>query len=489
MISGRQALVQITSAEREQQGELISLDRKLEALRRELIALEQQRAEDYRALARVRVDLVDDDRISGGLDSAELQVQAVLEQRSQAADNLQRELEDAHAAREHLLQQREAQADLLDQANERLDEGESATQARLNEDPSYQAQRERAHEAERIAMHAEEKATDSEQELDAKGAAYRADPLFMYLWNRHYGLPRYATGSLFGWLDDKVARLIGFNDARLNYQRLLEIPQRLREYAGAARQQSEDAFAALRELDDTARAQDGVIELEQARDAEQQRLDDIDGQIAQAELGINDLLEHQAAFASGDDDYTHQAVDYLASELERDDLAELRRAAQATPFPEDDEIVQRLMQNEQERLRLRFTVENLKQTRARQQQKLEEFSRLQRDFKRQRMDQSNSGFADGAMVAMMLSNFISGILDRNALMDALQQQQRHRPGRANPTFGSGGFGRGTPWGGMGGGFSRGHSSGGFRTGGNSSSGGFSTGGGTSSGGFRTGGGF
>jgi hypothetical protein len=205
MISGRQALVQITSAEREQQGELISLDRKLEALRRELIALEQQRAEDYRALARVRVDLVDDDRISGGLDSAELQVQAVLEQRSQAADNLQRELEDAHAAREHLLQQREAQADLLDQANERLDEGESATQARLNEDPSYQAQRERAHEAERIAMHAEEKATDSEQELDAKGAAYRADPLFMYLWNRHYGLPRYATGSLFGWLDDKVA--------------------------------------------------------------------------------------------------------------------------------------------------------------------------------------------------------------------------------------------------------------------------------------------
>lgn len=120
MISGRQALVQITSAEREQQGELISLDRKLEALRRELIALEQQRAEDYRALARVRVDLVDDDRISGGLDSAELQVQAVLEQRSQAADNLQRELEDAHAAREHLLQQREAQADLLDQANERL---------------------------------------------------------------------------------------------------------------------------------------------------------------------------------------------------------------------------------------------------------------------------------------------------------------------------------------------------------------------------------
>ena len=480
MISGRQALTQIVSAERQQQSALQGLDQKLEGLGRELMALEQRRADDYAALARVRVDLVDDGTLSSALDAAERQVAAVLEQRRQAAATLQRELDDAKALREALSAEREAQADRLDQAGERLDEAEAATQARLGADPDYQAQRAHAREAERVAMHAEEKATDSEQEQDAKGAAYRADPLFIYLWNRHFGTPKYDAGGLARWLDGKVARLIGYHDARMNYARLLEIPQRLREYASAARQQSDDAFAALRALDEAAREADGVLTLEQARDAEQERIEDIDARIGEAEASINDLLEHQARFASGDDDYTRKAVDFLAAELERDDLAELRRAAQATPFPDDDQIVNRLQQAEQERRRLNFTIENLKQTRAKQQQKLDDLARLQRDFKRQRMDRTGSGFADGNMVAMMLGNFINGMLDREALMDVLEQQQRQQPQRSNPSFGSGGFGRGTPWGGSHGGF------GGLRRGGRISSGGSR---GSSSGGFRTGGGF
>jgi chromosome segregation ATPase len=480
MISGRQALTQIVSAERQQQGALQGLDQKLEGLGRELMALEQRRADDYAALARVRVDLVDDGTLSSALDAAERQVAAVLEQRRQAAATLQRELDDAKALREALSAEREAQADRLDQAGERLDEAEAATQARLGADPDYQAQRAHAREAERVAMHAEEKATDSEQEQDAKGAAYRADPLFIYLWNRHFGTPKYDAGGLARWLDGKVARLIGYHDARMNYARLLEIPQRLREYASAARQQSDDAFAALRALDEAAREADGVLTLEQARDAEQERIEDIDARIGEAEASINDLLEHQARFASGDDDYTRKAVDFLAAELERDDLAELRRVAQATPFPDDDQIVNRLQQAEQERRRLNFTIENLKQTRAKQQQKLDDLARLQRDFKRQRMDRTGSGFADGNMVAMMLGNFINGMLDREALMDVLEQQQRQQPQRSNPSFGSGGFGRGTPWGGSHGGF------GGLRRGGRISSGGSR---GSSSGGFRTGGGF
>lgn len=466
MMSGREALAQIVGSARLQQEALTGLDRKLEELGRELITLEQRRADDYGALARVRVDLVDHGQVAGALDAAERQVAVVLEQRREAAETLQRELDAARARRDDLGEQREDQADRLDQANERLDEAEATTQARLDADAGYQARRESAREAERVALHAEQKAADSEQEQAAKGAAYHADPLFMYLWNRDYGLPKYAAGSIARWLDGKVARMIRYDDARMNYSRLLEIPQRLREHASAARQQSDDAFAALRALDEAAREADGVSGLEQVRDAEQERLDDIDAQQAEAETAINALLEQQARFASGDDDYTRKAVDYLATELERDDLAELRRAAQATPFPDDDQIVSRLLQAEQEHRRLVFTIENMKQTRAKQQRKLDELSRLERDFKRQHMDRSGSGFSDGPMVAMMLTNFINGLLDRRALIDVLEQQHRQQPRRADPGFGSGGFGRGTPWGGFGrGGFGGGGSGGGFRTGG------------------------
>lgn len=480
MISGRQALAEIVGAERQQQGELNGLDQKLDQLGTQLLELEQRRAEDYRALARVRVDLVDDGTLSSALDAAERQVAAVLAQRDTAMQALAEELEQSNKAREALGRERELRADAVDAANARIDEAEAATQARLDADPAYQALRERAREAERIAMHADEKASASEQELEAKGAGYRSDALFMYLWRRRFGLDGYSGIRLTRWLDGKVARLIGYDDARLNYQRLLEIPERLREHANGLKQAAEAALAELRAADESARAADGIGTLEEARDAELDKLDDIDARIIEAENALQALLQRQAAFAAGDDDYSRQAVDYLATELAREDLAELRRDALATPFPTDDQIVARLLEAEQEQRKLSFMSESLKQTRAKHQQKLEELARLQRDFKRQRMDRSDSAFADGSMVAMMLANFINGMLDRDALMRVLEEQQRQRPRRADPGFGSGGFGRGTPWGGglgrLGGGIGGGIGRGG---------GGFSGGGG----GFRTGGGF
>ncbi|MCF7985147.1 MAG: hypothetical protein K9L70_12150 [Thiohalocapsa sp.] len=476
MISGQQALMQIVGAEHGEHNALDGIDDKLQELGRQLVALQQRRAEYFRQLARVRVDMVDEGRLTGGLDTAEHQVASVLEQRARAERTLEQELRHARAAREALDQERASRAERLELANARIDDAEAATQARLDAQSTYQARRDRAHEAERVAMHAEEKASESEREKEQKAAAYHADSLFMYLWKRGYGTARYNAGGLFRWLDGKVARLVGFEDARLNFSRLLEIPLRLREHADAEREAAEAAFAELRALDDAARDVDGIPTLERERDAHQDELDDMDARIAEAETRIEDLLAAKARYAAGEDEYSVKAIDYLAAEFERDDLAALKRAALATPFPEDDLIVDRLLDAEQEQRRLSFTTESLKQTRDKHRQKLEELARLQRDFKRRRMDRSGSSFSDGAMIAMLVSNFVNGMLDRDALMRVLEEQQRYQPRRADPTFGSGGFGRGTPWGGgnvfgsrgrggLGGGFGGGGGGGGFRTGG------------------------
>ena len=75
-----------------------------------------------------------------------------------------------------------------------------------------------AEAAERKAAHADDKAGRSEQEREQKGEAYRQDPLFVYLWERQYGLPGYKAGGLSRWLDGKLARFIGFADARANFK-------------------------------------------------------------------------------------------------------------------------------------------------------------------------------------------------------------------------------------------------------------------------------
>ena len=462
--------------------QITSMDRRVAEVAGRLVELQQEQVRDYRSLARLRVEHLSTGALVDSIDQIERQVLALLQARESATGSLEQEIAGTDERRRALEDARATQVDVLDKAAEAVDAAEAATQASLDANPDYRAQRERATDAERIAMHAEDKAGRSEQEREEKGRSYREDPLFIYLWRRQYGTPGYRAGGLTRWLDGKVARLIGFADARANYSRLQEIPVRLREHADEARQQADTEFDSLEEMDNQAREADGIPSLEAAQAQEQEKLDTIDAEIAELEQTHEDLLQRRQAFASGEDKSYQQAVGYLASEFQREDLRELRQEALATPLPDDDTIIGRLIDQQAEREEIEGIIQDLKDSMRQHRQRLHELESLRREFKRQRYDQSGSGFANGALVGMMLENFLKGMLNRDDLLRVLQQQRRYRPRHSDPTFGSGGFGRGTIWNGGSGGRGRSWPGGGGGLG----RGGF---GGSGGGGFKTGGGF
>ena len=462
--------------------QITSMDRRVAEVAGRLVELQQEQVRDYRSLARLRVEHLSTGALVDSIDQIERQVLALLQARESATGSLEQEIAGTDERRRALEDARATQVDVLDKAAEAVDAAEAATQASLDANPDYRAQRERATDAERIAMHAEDKAGRSEQEREEKGRSYREDPLFIYLWRRQYGTPGYRAGGLTRWLDGKVARLIGFADARANYSRLQEIPIRLREHADEARQQADTEFDSLEEMDNQAREADGIPSLEAAQAQEQEKLDTIDAEIAELEQTHEDLLQRRQAFASGEDKSYQQAVGYLASEFQREDLRELRQEALATPLPDDDIIIGRLIDQQAEREEIEGIIQDLKDSMRQHRQRLHELESLRREFKRQRYDQSGSGFANGALVGMMLENFLKGMLNRDDLLRVLQQQRRYRPRHSDPTFGSGGFGRGTIWNGGSGGRGRSWPGGGGGLG----RGGF---GGSGGGGFKTGGGF
>lgn len=462
MISGRQTLASIDGSVHDEQVRLEAVQQRIDDLSRQLVELQQNEARQYRELARLRVDSIAAGSVIPSLDATERQVAALLRGRESAAKELAQAIRVAEDKRRQLEKDRALQADRLEQAAEQLDAAEAKTQARLDADAAYRANRDRAREAERIALHAGEKATRSEQEEEEKSRSYRSDPLFMYLWQRRYGTAEYRTGLLARWLDAKVAKLIGYTDASVNYARLQAIPERLREHANRVQEQAEQAFQSLRELELEARAADGIPALEAEQAEEQDRLDAIDARLEALGADYAALLQRREGFASGEDEHYQQAVTYFASELGRDDLQALRREALATPFPEDDVIVSQLLDVEQERRRLQGLLSELKTLAGQHQTRLRELESLRLEFKRRHYDRPDSHFSDAAMVGMILGNFLNGMANRDSLWRVLEQQQRYHPRRANPHFGSGGFGRGSPWGGGGGG---GFGGGGFHTGG------------------------
>ena len=115
-----------------------------------------------------------------------------------------------------------------------------------------------------------------------KGEPYEQDPLFLYLWKRGYGTSEYRANPLTRYLDDWVAGLCGYGDARANYAMLNEIPRRLQEHSEKLRSQANIEFEKLEQLESKAAEADGIPALQQALADTRNALAELDDQLARA---------------------------------------------------------------------------------------------------------------------------------------------------------------------------------------------------------------
>lgn len=445
-MSGAQALSAITDAIRQEQERTRRLDADLARANAQLVELDVERKRLLGQLAEVRVKYLLSPEAASELQRSDEQVLKLLEAREASTAEVQGRLDDLQARRADLEARREELRQQLEKVAEAIDDAEAEAQARLAQDPAYVAQKEAAQAAERVAVHADEKATLSEQEQAGKGKAYRADPLFMYLWNRGYLTPRYRAGGVVRWLDGKVARLIGYAEAQANYARLVELPVRLREHAERMGALADEEFAKLKALDEQALAAAGVPPLEAERAEVEGAIAEVDAAIAEVAEAITGALAELERYAKGEDEQFKKAVQYLSSELGRDDLKALRREALATPFPEDDVIVARLLDVEAAKERHAKTLAELKEVAEANRKRLSELEQVRREFTRRQYDVPGSTFSNGSVIGTVLTQLLMGALTSQAFWRILQQQHTYSQRRADPTFGSGGFGRGSVWG-------------------------------------------
>lgn len=123
--------------------------------------------------------------------------------------------------------------------------------AAVARDPAYEAQRQAAQHLKQVAEAARAKARQADLDRELKGRPFRSDPLFSYLLQRQYGTPAYQAGGITAWLDGRVAKLVGYNEARAQYAVLNDLPGQLRAHAD---RQAERAAAAEEDLDNRERA-------------------------------------------------------------------------------------------------------------------------------------------------------------------------------------------------------------------------------------------
>ena len=464
MITGRDTLQEINDHVLQAQSQIENADREMGNLTSRLSRLRLEEAEQFRQLARFRLDEMNAGHMAARLDKAHHAVPTFLDQHKQALAELENGLEQVKQSQQKLEQQRESQIDARDKAVEALQRQLAGSKEKLEQDEGYRLQQEKAFRAAEVTGRAAEKASQSEADLASKGKPYQEDSIFMYLWQRRYMTPDYRANGIIRSLDGWVARLIDYKENRADYHMLNELPLRLREHADQAAEEAKRQQQALQTLERQTAEKDGVGTLQSALEKSETQLQQINGEIETHEKRYQELLGQKAGFAAGEDKYTQKAVEVLVAELEREDTIELYRQAQATPRPEDDVIVMQLHKLQQEEQETNKRISDFKADRRQQRKALEELTKLRSKFRRSNYDAGHSSFPSNLGLGILLGEMLRGGRSSGSTWDKIGDSQKWDL----PDIGGSGDSGGGGFGGFGG---------------------FGSGGGFGGGGFRTGGGF
>ncbi|MEO1265614.1 MAG: hypothetical protein AAFV26_07895, partial [Pseudomonadota bacterium] len=376
----------------------------------------------------------------------------------------------AKAKHTELQAENEAAVGALAVREAELDAAGAAALSALEKDAAWQQVEARYAELEQRTGRAEERIGEAEQEREEKRRAFEGDPLFMYLWRRRYRQSGYEASAIIRWLDGKVARLVGYNDARANYAYLLTLPERIEAHRDRV-EAERDAIRSKR---------DELVSAETAKrlpDTFEAMHDEAAARVATSDAGLNtseaelaEIAEALNSYAEGKDAGYAEAIEALATSMEQQRIKELRAEVRRTKTPTDDEIVAEISKLDRRAGKLKGEI-------AETTEKIEEFAdrrealiRLASDFRRKNYHRPKSEFEWDDDFDDLIENVARGALHIGELWLRAQMGQRWGRGPGDSYRRS----KGISWGGLGGG-----GGGGRRRGGR----------GGSRGGFRTGGGF
>jgi hypothetical protein len=485
MWTGQKTLGSINNAVHSASSDLERIDQALSELTSRLAENHRDQTHTYEALAKLRLDDLASNQIQSILSHADHAALGILEERQTAIQALEKNTQNLQQNISQQESKRLEQSAVVDNFAQQLIQAEQITQQELETDQDYQQQLQKAKYADTVADRAEEKTAIAEQDRLEKGKPFENDDLFMYLWQRQFGQPGYKANPISRLLDQWVARLCGFAEARKNYWMLLELPKRLQDHAESVRQDAEQELAELQDIEETLAKKHGVPEANSALQQQEEILKKMDKDLQLAEEKLNQAWEERSQFTAGEDSYYQNALNEIANVIKRKDVFDLQRLSNRTLEQEDDHLVARTIDLKEEEKDLNESIHASRLRQKDQMKRLRELEQVRHQFKRNRFDDFRSGFNNGNLIEIALSEFLKGVVNNRELWRMIERSQRHRDVGAWPDFGSGGLGRGAGygkrrgkttwhWPGSGGGFrlprsggsvSRGRGSGGFRTGG------------------------
>ena len=411
MISVFETLNSIEQASSTLRSDEDNMVRIIEDASAELANLQTEQSTLFKSLAKVRLDILQQESVVGHLDSAERKALAALDGQKDKLSALAKEREQLASSLQAARAKRMTLSAKVAEAAGAISAVQEETESRMADDLEWQAQEARVTGAQARMQAAEEKAAQAEKDREEKSQPYLADKLFVYLWQRGYGTSAYSSGGLTRMGDDYVARVVNYEAARQNYFTLTEIPKRLREHADRLKAELEEEEAKLVALERTALEKDGIEAKEKAYSDAVADLKAEEDKIAELEAKDLAVEKERAALLSNDaGSELSKALTDLASSMQRQDLRDLLSDALDTPTTADERIVLQLQKIEKTMRSKQQGIDEARRTAMDIARKRTELERSANEFRRAGYDRMGGGFVNDRLIGDIIGGMIGGVL-------------------------------------------------------------------------------
>ena len=249
MWTGPRALSSIDESLQSIRNDVVRLDNELKQLTHRQGGLQRQRVQLLNDIAEVRLSALDIGELKANFRSADQQALDILSQRDAAIAEIDDSVAQHHQEVLAAESRRTGLLEAVNQKSQALADIEAAVQSALEEEAEYQTQLAQARQAESIAQQAAQKVEQARTDMAEKAEPYQTDKLFMYLWERHFGTPDYSANLFSRFMDSWVARLIGYESARVDYWNLTAIPERLLAHATGVQEAADIEFEAVQAIE------------------------------------------------------------------------------------------------------------------------------------------------------------------------------------------------------------------------------------------------
>ncbi|NNL87931.1 MAG: hypothetical protein HKP25_02585 [Marinicaulis sp.] len=426
MTAGRDVLHRIDGSIAEARRALSDISRAASLRSERISAIERAETDALRSIASIRVENLQSDDLVHSLGAADEKAEKLLADHDAHLKHLSEDLDEARRNIEKLEADRRGREEKLQNAVDAHEKAVDKTNNRLANDPEYVKRANALEEANAIAERAEAKLDLVRADREEKGAPYENDPLFSYLWNRKFGTKDYKAFFLFAALDRWVASLIKYRDAKLNYARLLELPERFSDHLQQVTSSAEAIEADIEQYERDALTRDGVGKLRDKVEKHRRALEEIDNEIDKAEKRHLEISDEHARVAAGDAGPVAEARRIVARALSDRSIPDLKVLAAQTVTLDDDRLVEELVRLKRERFEIEENGDALRRNMARQSSILKDLETIRRRFKTARYDSPYSEFPDHNIVGIILSEILRGALSHNDGWRRLQRAQRRR---------------------------------------------------------------